>query len=135
MIIDGESILWPIDSVSDFRLLRGDYISSRESYMMEIGYEGIDVSFIKTLINNGDFILDLGANKGFYTLFFSKKVGTEGKIISIEASQKTFNILQERIKTVWNLENVLPLIFILGNTNSDPVSLTKPSLFYDGTDT
>jgi FkbM family methyltransferase len=131
--INGIKKAWPIDSISDFRLLRGEYLSTTGKYSVETGYEGIDLAFVKTLLSEGDIILDLGANKGFYSLFFSCFIGDKGKVISIEASPDNFKTFLLRIKNVWNLVNVLPFNFILGKSDSELVSLQKPSFFDDGT--
>lgn len=131
--INGVRNIWPIETVSDFRLLRGDYLGDINKYSLETGYEGVDLSYIKGLLNEGDIILDLGANKGFYTLFFSSFVGPAGKVFSFEASPDNFKTFLYRVKSLWNLNNVLPFNFILGNSNSELVSLTKPSIFDDGT--
>jgi len=124
---------WEIDSVSDFRLLRGDFNSKINQYDSSIGYEGIDLSFIKKIITEGDLVIDIGANKGFYTLFFSALVGKTGKVLSFEASNKHFNLLLKRLTCRWNLINVLPFNFILGNDNFNSVLMKKPSIFDDGT--
>lgn len=124
---------WHIDTLSDFRLLRGDFNSTLGKYQSEIGYEGIDLYFVKNLLVNGDIVIDIGANKGFYTLFFSTFVGNDGKVIAFEAYYKNFSFLFQRIISRWNLINVIPFNFILGDNNSSSVSMKKPFFFDDGT--
>ena len=131
--INGCITPWPIDTLSDFRLLRGDYDLKLKKYCLNLGYEGVDLMYIKTLLKENDIVLDLGANKGFYTLFFSSFVGENGKVLCFEATNINFQSLLYRIKTKWNLINVLPFNFILGSNNHTLVQMTKPSLFDDGT--
>lgn len=131
--INGVRKIWPIDSISDLRLIRGDFDGTANAYAIKTGYEGVDLSYIKTLIKEGDLLLDLGANKGFYTLFFSSLVGNTGKVIAIEGDPGNYKTYLQRVKYTWNLANVLPLNFILSKTNGDLVSMNKPSLFDDGT--
>jgi len=131
--INGSKKIWPINSISDFRLIRGEYISNTGKYSLELGYEGVDISYIKNLIEEGDFIIDIGANKGFYTLLFASYIKDHGKVISIEASEKKFKSLFFRITRLWNLTNVLPFNFILGDSDYQRVNLKKPSRFDDGT--
>jgi FkbM family methyltransferase len=131
--INGNRVTWQIQTLSDFRLLRGDYDGIKKKYSLNFGYEGVDLMYIKTLLKPGDIVLDLGANKGFYTLFFSSFVGLTGKVLSFEATNVNFLTLIYRVKTLWNLINVLPFNFILGENNTTLVSMTKPNIFDDGT--
>ncbi len=132
-ILNGNSATWPIDTLSDFRLLRGDYDGRQKKYSLKLGYEGVDLMFVKKILKPGDIVLDLGANKGFYTLFFSSFVGLTGKVLSFEATNINFQTLIYRVKTLWNLINVLPFNFILGENNTTLVLMKKPNIFDDGT--
>ena len=51
-------------------------------------------------------VVDVGANIGKYTLFFSSMVGKRGKVISIEPEPKNFEILEENTR-LNALENVV----------------------------
>lgn len=54
----------------------------------------------------GDTVIDAGAGSGWTAIFFSRLVGTAGKVVAIEAHPGTFRCLQ-RTAAVNNLENVL----------------------------
>lgn len=51
------------------------------------------ISIIKP--KKDQIIIDVGANVGYYTLNLSKKIGHNGKIISIEPDPQTFKILKK----------------------------------------
>ncbi len=131
--INGHRKIWPIESVSDLRLLRGEYIAENNKYSLETGYEGIDLLYIKTLIKNDDVIIDIGSNKGFYSLFFSSFIGEHGKIYSFEASMQNYKIFFNRLISLWNLKNCLPFNYVLSDSDEQQVSLNKPSILDDGT--
>jgi len=57
-------------------------------------------------LNKGAFI-DIGANIGRYSIMLGRKYNSM-KIVSIEASKETFEILKKNIK-LNNLKNVIPL--------------------------
>lgn len=46
----------------------------------------------------GDYVIDGGANVGFFTLLMSKLVGTEGKVLSVEPGTNNLFKLEENIK-------------------------------------
>jgi FkbM family methyltransferase len=56
----------------------------------------------------GDTIVDIGAHFGRYTIIASKRVGMNGKVVSIEADPHNFEILNRNIK-LNNLTNVISL--------------------------
>lgn len=61
------------------------------------GYEPFQTKLIKDLVKEGDVILDIGANIGYYTLLFAKLVGIKGKVIAFEPSPENFNLLSRNI--------------------------------------
>ncbi len=132
-VINGNEFIWPIESVSDLRLIRGEFDFEQQKYSLETGYEGIDLMYVKKLISGGDLVIDIGANKGFYTLFFSALVGENGKVFSFEASPSNYKYFFERVSMLWNLKNCLTFNYILSDTDNQQVSLNKPSFFDDGT--
>jgi FkbM family methyltransferase len=58
--------------------------------------------------NQGDIVVDIGAAFGFYTIIASKRVGTSGKVVAIEAQRDSFKMLNRNIK-LNQLTNVVPL--------------------------
>ena len=56
----------------------------------------------------GDIVVDIGAHIGLYTIISSKRVGTNGKVIAIEADPGNFEMLNRNIK-LNQLTNVIPL--------------------------
>lgn len=57
---------------------------------------------VRSLQPNDTFI-DVGAHFGYFSLFASKIIGTEGRVISIEASKEVYQILS---KNVSNFKNI-----------------------------
>lgn len=55
-------------------------------------YEIEDLSFISKYINDGDVVLDIGANVGNHSIYFSKNTNAS-KIIVIEPIDKAYKIL------------------------------------------
>lgn len=45
------------------------------------------------LVGPGDWVLDVGANVGHYTLRFSELVGSEGRVLAFEPVPETFELL------------------------------------------
>jgi FkbM family methyltransferase len=56
----------------------------------------------------GDIVVDIGANIGRYTLIASKRVGTNGKVVAIEAHPGNFEMLNRNIK-LNRLTNIISL--------------------------
>jgi FkbM family methyltransferase len=60
------------------------------------------------LPKQGDIVVDIGAHMGRYTIISSKRVGTNGKVVAIEAHPSNFEMLNSNIK-LNQLTNVIPL--------------------------
>ncbi|MBD0360091.1 MAG: FkbM family methyltransferase, partial [Nitrososphaeraceae archaeon] len=56
----------------------------------------------------GDIVVDIGAAFGFYTIISSKRVGTNGKVVAIEANPGNFEMLNRNIK-LNQLTNIISL--------------------------
>ena len=56
----------------------------------------------------GDVVIDIGAHIGRYTIISSKRVGTNGKVVAIEANPSNFEMLNRNIK-LNQLTNIISL--------------------------
>ena len=65
----------------------------------------LEIEFLKTLINPGDTVLDVGANTGGHTLAFASFVGPSGKVLSFEPQSVMLQLLCTNI-VINNLHNV-----------------------------
>ena len=55
-------------------------------------------AFMRSCIKPGDTIIDVGAHVGYYTLFFAKSVGNNGRVVSFEPNPNNRNILKSNIE-------------------------------------
>jgi FkbM family methyltransferase len=58
--------------------------------------------------NEGDIVIDVGAHIGRYTVIASKMVGSQGKVIAIEAHPVNYDLLRQNIE-LNKLNNVIAL--------------------------
>lgn len=61
--------------------------------------------FVKNLINKGDYVVDIGANLGYFSKIFSRLAGSQGRVICIEPVKPFFEVL------VWGLRKKKNCIF------------------------
>ncbi len=77
------------------------YCNPQDLIQRMILYFGVwepDVSrVIERNLSPGDVFVDIGANIGYDTLLASSRVGPTGKVVSIEASPRTFALLQRNL--------------------------------------
>jgi FkbM family methyltransferase len=66
-------------------LAQSDYMSATVVYG---GFELVETAFVARFVRAGMTVLDIGAHHGFYTLFFSKLIGSSGKVIAFEPSPR-----------------------------------------------
>jgi FkbM family methyltransferase len=63
-----------------------------------------DIIKYKSLISNGNIVVDGGANVGFYTILFSKLVGDNGKVIAFEPDINNYEVLKKRTAHLKNVQ-------------------------------
>jgi FkbM family methyltransferase len=53
---------------------------------------------IADCLRPGDTFIDIGANIGYFTLFGANRVGSTGKVVAIEPSHSTFELLRDNVE-------------------------------------
>jgi len=68
-------------------------------------FEPFETQLLKKEIKEGNFVVDVGASIGYYTLLFAKWTGSKGKVFSFEPNQEKFSVLRKNVR-VNNYKNV-----------------------------
>ena len=76
------------------------------------------IRFVKKTVNKNMVVVDIGANIGVYTLYFSKLVGEGGSVYSIEADKDNYNLLVDNI-TLNHCKNVLTYCTAIYKNNTE----------------
>lgn len=61
-------------------------------------YEPDETALCKRRIKNGETVIDIGANIGYFTLLFARLVGKEGKVFAFEPDPTNFRLLEKNVK-------------------------------------
>jgi FkbM family methyltransferase len=82
----------------DLRLYvdRSDMGVSRE-LLREASYEGQWTRFVRSALEPGDVVVDIGANIGYYTVLMARRVGPAGLVVAFEPEEHNFGILEKNI--------------------------------------
>jgi FkbM family methyltransferase len=80
-------------------------------------FEYSTLELFSTILKPGHVIIDVGANSGLYSIFYSKLVGEQGQVYAFEPGKDTYSMLQENLK-LNNCRNVLTYNFALSNKES-----------------
>lgn len=109
-----------ITESNDGRLFEFD---SRSGLNLEIFFYGVrepeETALMRKVIGEGDTVLDVGANAGWYTTLFSKQIGDSGKVYAIEPVPDTFKALKRTVEINHCTENVLLFNKLCGE-NEEP---------------
>lgn len=60
-------------------------------------HEEFESECVKKVISKGNVVLDIGANQGYFSLFFAKLIGENGKVISFEPDAENCTIIKKNI--------------------------------------
>lgn len=61
-------------------------------------YEPETTALLRRVVHPGFVALDIGAQAGYFTLLLSKLVGPEGKVISFEPFEASYNLLTQNVR-------------------------------------
>lgn len=81
-------------------------------------FEPASTRAINCFVKEGDVVLDVGANIGYYTVLISKLVGKNGKVIAFEPTSHFGDVLRRNISEN-RLTNVEVVNYGLSNTAQD----------------
>lgn len=83
--------------------------------------------FIKNLICEGDTVIDIGANLGYYSILMSSWVGKSGSIYSVEPIALYNKIFNEKAR---KRKNIVLYPYALGTEEKDVTLVCSPNVGY-----
>ncbi len=90
-------------------------------------FEPFETQILKKEIKEGNFVVDVGASVGYYTLLFAKWTGSKGKVFSFEPSHEKFSILRKNVR-VNNYKNVFLVQKYVSNKSTKNSEINSISL-------
>ena len=93
------------------------------------GIHGVnDFRIIKNNVKNGDNVVDLGANIGYFTLILAKLVGPTGKVFAFEPDPRNLALLKKNVEYN-NYKNVIIVPKAVSNVNDKCTLYTGQKTF------
>ena len=89
-----------------------------QAYAMDQVHEETTTKLFKHIIKEGDTVVDLGANIGYFSIIAAKKSGPKGKVLSFEPEPNNFKYLKKNIE-VNDFENVTPIQGAISDKNGE----------------
>lgn len=77
-------------------------------------------------VGEGDWVIDVGANIGTYTLEMSRLVGSTGRVIALEPMPSTFEFLSRHVATLGG--GNITLLNVAASNRAGPLKMTVPKL-------
>lgn len=93
-------------------------------------FEREERSLLDRILSPGLTILDVGANLGFYTCLFARKVGPTGRVIAFEPTPSTFELLEQNVR----LNGLHDIVECRSCGLSDKEGIARMNLFSEGKD-
>lgn len=84
------------------------YRDTFRPYITSHNWERLTTEMFKRVVKEGDVVLDIGANIGYFTLLAARLVGEKGKVYSFEPEPTNYSLLLKNIK-LNSYDNVVPL--------------------------
>ncbi len=95
---------------TEFVYVQGNKIFLDEEDCLQLSVneiiEPVETKLFSDIIKNGEVLVDIGANIGYFTLLMAKFSGPTGKIFSFEPEDKNFEILKKNVE-VNNYQNIV----------------------------
>lgn len=91
------------------------------AWLLNTGLMGrAERAYFEAAVSPGQFIVDVGANQGAYTMLFSRLVGPEGRVVALEPAPALFAALDGNCR-LNDAGNVTRLQVAAGKTRADAV--------------
>lgn len=81
-------------------------------------YESYLKTHYKQLIKPGDYVIDVGANIGFHSMYFAELAGQDGKVFAFEPIQQNYRALISNLD-LNHFKQVIPEQIALANENKE----------------
>ncbi len=95
-------------TIHGFRiLLSGADVSVTPEIAMNGYYELREELFVRTIVRGGDWVIDVGANVGIYTLLLAQLVGAWGRVFAYEPNPECRDLLSRSLAMNWVHERVV----------------------------
>ncbi len=116
-----------------FRLLGPEkylrFVSRMFFFLLKNGFlrnkpEFFNHYMVSKLIREGDHVIDIGANLGYYTVLIAEKAGGGGKVFAVEPVELFRNVLTRNCNGFRSVE-ILP--YALGEMDGKQISMRIPS--------
>ena len=88
----------------------------------------IDFEIFKKHVKEGDNVIDICANIGYFTLMLAKLVGPTGKVFAFEPDPRNISLLKKNIETN-NYQNVVVVPKAVSNVNQKCTLFTSQATF------
>jgi FkbM family methyltransferase len=92
-----DSIVLEKDVFGNRMRLRTDDAIGRTLIFSPNYYDRLERKIVRSIVRPGDYVVDVGANIGAYTLFLASLVGDSGQVDAIEAEQKNAEELRHNV--------------------------------------
>lgn len=93
------------------RLLQRGYFAAYRLGLLKNSPVYVYHYFVRNLIRPGDYVIDIGANLGYYSRLFSSWVGPEGKVFAVEPVKPYNEVFREAMR---RRKNVVLYPYALG---------------------
>ncbi|HEX9988535.1 MAG TPA: FkbM family methyltransferase [Chloroflexia bacterium] len=85
--------------VNGFKLFLDPDDKVMSHYLLEDRrWEPLETSIIENELKEGDVVLDIGANIGYYTILAARRVGPRGRVFAFEPDPRNFALLQKNLR-------------------------------------
>lgn len=113
-------------------LLDGQDISITPGIAFTGTYEAAEERFVERILRGGDWMIDVGANVGLFSLLAGRRVGTFGRVFSYEPNPRAFGLLAKSSVMNWMHDRIIQRPVAIGDSCGRVDLLFVPARLGDG---